>query len=48
MALHSRTGKMGEVSKILGSAWAGKMGYKTLSKNGTHSKLVPVGRACYY
>lgn len=48
MALGSITGKMGDVSKILESAWAGKMSRKFLAKKGIHCKVVPVGRECYH
>lgn len=44
MALGSITGKTRDVSKILGSAWAGKMSYKALSKRRIHCITCPCGQ----
>lgn len=44
VALGSITRKTRDVSKILGSARAGKMSYKALSKRRIHCKTCPCGQ----
>lgn len=48
MTLGSVMGNMRDVSKVLGSAWPGKMSYKALDKKRIHCKVVPMGREHYH